>query len=287
MRSTGMSHASPVARGARIVTVLLIAAGGNAAALASPWATQVVSYDAGTNPEPGYASDASVALGLPERTTGEDTPFGPFPSNVTMFNSPYGLDEIVSIGAGGHLTLQLGEPAVDDPGHLYGADLIVFGNMFFNTDDFDNGHITGMAPNPAAIEVSSDNVNWFSVTPTADGLFPTQGYLDSGIFGTDALGAPDGTIPADYFKPMDPSLAYADFDGLSYAEALALYDGSGGGTAIDIGETGLNSVSYIRFSVPAGAGYNSEIDAVTVVPEPATLLLYGLGAIVVMRRRYA
>lgn len=253
----------------------------NRASVASPWATQVLSYDAGTNPESGYSSDASVALGLPERVTGENTPFGSFPSDVTMFNSPYGVDEIVSIGEGGQLTLQLGQPAVDDPTHLYGADLIVFGNMFFNTDDFVTGNITGMAPDPASIEVSGDNMHWFPISTTADGLFPTQAYLDSGIFGTNALGAPDGSIPSDYFRPMNPALSINDFLGLSYADALDLYAGSGGGTAIDIAETGLSSVSFIRFSVPVGAGYNAEIDAVTLVPEPVTIWLLSVGGLLV------
>lgn len=258
----------------------------NPGAIAGPWAGGVVSYDPGSNPEPGYSSDPSVALGAPERTTGENTPFGSFPADVTMFSSPYGLDEVVSIGAGGHLTLALDVPATDDPSHLHGADLIVFGNLFFNTDDFVDGNITGALPELADIEVSSDNVNWFPVSAQADGLFPTQGYLDSGIFGTDSGGSPNGTIESDFFKPMDPSLTLNDFLGLSYADALALYDGSGGGAAIDIADAGLSSVSYVRFSVPVGAFYNSEIDAITVVPEPATMTMLGvLGLAAGIRRR--
>ncbi len=266
---------------AAAMAVLVLSRG----AIASPWASQVIAYVPGTNPEAGYSSNATVALGAPERTTGENTPFGSFPADVTMFSSPYGLDEVVSIGEGGYLTLQLGAPAIDDPGHLYGADLIVFGNTFFNTDDFVDGNITGMQPDPATIEVSGDNVNWFNVTPTADGLFPTQGYLDSGIFGTDDFFVPNGGVETDYFKPMNPALTLNDFLGLSYAQALALYDGSAGGTAIDISETGLSSVSYIRFSVPQGAGYNAEIDAVTIVPEPAAALLCVVGGAIALRRR--
>lgn len=279
-------RASFLGRGFGAAAIVLAVLGWSAPASASPWASQVVAYDPGINPEAGYSSDATVALGAPERTTGENTPFGSFPADVTMFSSPYGLDEVVSIGEGGYLTLRLDMPAFDDAGHLYGADLIVFGNTFFNTNDFVVGDISGITPDPADIEVSSDNMNWFSVSPKADGLFPTQGFLDSGIFGTDDFGTPNGAIPTDYFRPMNPALSAADFMGLNYAQALALYDGSAGGTAIDIAETGLSSVSYIRFSVPMGAGYNAEIDAVTIVPEPgAAILLYAAGAVFAMRHR--
>ncbi len=269
---------------------IIVAAGlaGNSIANAGSFASQVVHYSPGLNPEAGYSSDASVALGAPERTTGENTPFGSFPGNVTMFNSPFGIDEIVSIGAGGVLTLELGAPATDDSDHLHGVDLIVYGNTFFNTDEFVVGNITGISPDLADIEVSSDNINWLPVTPKADGLFPTQGYLDAGIFGTDAFGSPNGTIETDFFKPMDPSLSINDFLGLTYAEALGLYNGSAGGTSIDISETGLSSVSYIRFSLPDGVDHNSEIDAVVVVPEPAAAMLVGVvSAAMLIRRRRA
>ncbi|MCB9852897.1 MAG: hypothetical protein H6819_07360 [Phycisphaerales bacterium] len=288
MREVFSTRTARAVRNMGVAAIAVAGLGWNANAIAGPWASQVVAYEPGLNPEAGYSSDPSVALGAPERTTGENTPFGSFPADVTMFSSPYGLDEVVSIGEGGYLTLQLDTPALDDANHLYGADLIVFGNTFFNTDDFVVGDISGITPDPANIEVSSDNVTWFPVSPKADGLFPTQGYLDSGIFGTDAFGAPNGTIASDYLKPMNPALSTADFLGLTYIDALALYDGSAGGTAIDIAESGLSSVSYIRFSVPMGAGYNAEIDAVTIVPEPVTAALFCMiGPAACIRRRNA
>lgn len=285
MREAGLLRVSRWMRNMGLAAIAVVGLAGNSIANAGSFASQVIHYVPGLNPEAGYSSDATFALGSPERTTGENTPFGSFPGNVTMFNSPYGLDEIVSIGAGGVLTLELGAPATDDPNHLFGVDLIVYGNTFFNTDDFVDGNITGISPDLADIEVSSDNINWLPVTPKADGLFPTQGYLDAGIFGTDAFGAPNGTIETDFFKPMDPSLSINDFLGLTYAEALGLYNGSAGGTSIDISETGLSSVSYIRFSLPNGVNYNSEIDAVAIVPEPAATMLLGIVGVAVLNRR--
>ncbi len=238
-----------------------------------PWADYVVNYNAGINPEPGYVSPGTAALGAPERVTGENHTF-PFPSDVTMFNTPYGFDEIVSIGAGGELVVRFDQPIVNAPHHAFGVDLIVFGNTFFATSDFVVGNIVGDNREPATVEVSSDGTNWFDVTPAADSLFPTQGFTDALIFGTDENFQPSGTIPADFLRPVNPSLTINDFLGLTYAEALALYDGSGGGTPIDIGPTGLLEASYVRIRVPEGAQHSAEIDAFVAVPEPGTSGLF-------------
>src|SRR5262249_3276974 len=124
----------------KAITVCLCTASGLTAALArdvaaAPWADAVVDYAPGTTAQPGYTTP-SVPLGWPERVTGEI--FG-FPSNVTMFNPPFGNDEIVSIGEGGHLTVHMGEPVTNDPAHLYGVDLIVFGKAAFQDAAYPNG----------------------------------------------------------------------------------------------------------------------------------------------------
>ena len=69
-------------------------------ALADNWATQVVSYDPGTNPASGYTNSAA-ALGEPTRFTG----VGVFPGAVTPFNPPFLNTEIVSLGTGGSLVV--------------------------------------------------------------------------------------------------------------------------------------------------------------------------------------
>ena len=69
------------------------------------------------------------------------------------------------------------------------------------------------------------------------------------------------------------------------ADVIELYDGSGGGTPVDLADSGLSWASYVRISVPSGAGYDVEIDAVTVVPEPACWLLLGAPLLVAFRRR--
>lgn len=249
-----------------------------AGAGASPWATTVVGYDAGIGAAPSF-QNPSTALGSPERFTGE----GVFPGAVTMFNPPFGADEIVSIGEGGHLTVRFDTPVVDDPANPFGVDLIVFGNAGFADTNFPNG-VIGSPPvlfaEPADVEVSADGVNFHAVSGFADDLFPTQGYLDVTPFDPNP-----GSMPTDFLRPVNPALTLADFDGLTYAQALALYDGSGGGTPIDIGATGLSAISFVRVSVPVGAGYSAEIDAFANVPEPAASGLWGVATVLVLRRR--
>ena len=246
--------------------------------LADPWADHVVGYSPGTNPQAGYTPDPTVTLGSPERFSGELTPY---PGDVTIFSSAFGTDEIISVGAGGSLTVRFDDPVVDAPSHLYGVDLVVFGNAFF-TPDFGNPDypITGINNEPATVEVSADGLSWFTLSGTADGLFPTQGYLDSGEFGF-----PPGSAPTDFLKPVNPALGMSDFLGLTYAQALALYDRSGGGTPFDISATGLSSISYVRVSVPEGANWSAEIDAFANVPEPSVGALILIGATLLGARR--
>ena len=268
----------------RIVSILGLAAMSllwAAPLRASPWAEVVDSYDPGVGPAAGF-TEPSTTLGSPERFTGE----GVFPGAVTMFNPPFGMDEIVSIGEGGQLTVRFGSPVVDDPANLFGIDLIIFGNSGFIDGSFPNGQLTTPAAlfgaDFATVEVSDDGVNFVSVGGMPDTLFPTQGYQDVSPFQGTA-----GSIPTDFLKPMDPSLTLSSFDGLSYAAALALYDGSGGGAPIDIADSGLASISYVRISVPDDGNpttfLNAEIDAFATVPEPGTLCLVLLGAVAMFR----
>lgn len=250
---------------------------------AEPWATFVDSYQPGTTAVDGFMEPAT-GLGSPERFTGE----GVFPGAVTMFNPAFGTDEIVSIGEGGHLTVGFDEPVTDDPNNLHGVDLIIFGNTGFIDTSFPNGQLGDPAgvfgSGLATVEVSADGTNFFPVAGLADGLFPTQGYLDATPFQSTP-----GNLESDFLKPMDPSLTLSDFDGLSYAEALALYDGSGGGTPIDISGSGLTSISYVRISLDddgnGGTSLHAEIDAFANVPEPNSAALVLLGSIFVAVRR--
>src|SRR5262245_21619523 len=85
------------------------------------FATSVIAYERGT----GFAANftnANAALGAP--TSG---------SSVTPYAPPFSTSQIVSVGAGGFLTLQLGMPITDDASNPFGVDFLLFGNSFLIT----------------------------------------------------------------------------------------------------------------------------------------------------------
>ncbi len=253
-----------------VVALAVVLPAGKAAGFTN--AVEVVSYNPGAAGGSGL-TDPQVALGFPERVTGE----GVFPGVVSPFNPPFLPSEIVSVGEGGHLTLRLATPATDDANHLFGVDLLVFGNAGFVDADFPNGMTTAPAAlfgaDGGQVEVSSDGVSFSLVAGAlADGLFPTLGFLDSGPFDPRP-----GTILTDFTRPVNPTLDLASLGNLTYAELLAAYDGSGGGAPVDIGMVGLDAVSYVRISVPddgnpAVTAPAIELDAIVAVPEPGGLL---------------
>jgi hypothetical protein len=227
-----------------------------------PWADQVVSYDAGSGAEPGY-TDPQVALGAPERFTGE----GEYPGAVTPFNPPWLPDEVVSVGAGGSLVVHFDEPITDDPGHLFGVDLIIFGNGSFLDSDWPNGRVGGLwEEGPFVVSISDDGANWIELPGEHyDAMFPPLAYLDlNGPYDPDP-----GSIPSDFTRPVDPDLTYADFADRTFSEIVALYDGAGGGIPLDIGAAGVSEASYVRVDVMAGAT-SPEFDAFATVPETAS-----------------
>lgn len=256
-------------------------------ASASPWAAEVVDYQPGVGSDPGYDNPAT-ALGEPSRFTPD--PLYGYDSVVSVFSPPFQADQVVSIGDGGGLTVRFDELITNDAAHLYGVDFIVFGNAGFQLD-FANYTAT----NPAAllgrgngrIEVSDDGVTFYEIPGVrADQLFPSVGYLDSGMFDPTP-----GQVPSDFRKPVNPALGLSAFDGLTYEQILALYDGSGGGLGVDIATAvdglgqpaGLTEVRYVRVS-HSGAD-STDIDGFAIVPEPAAMLLLAAGGVLGFARR--
>ncbi len=243
---------------------------------ADPWADRVIAFNAGVGATPGYTNPAAT-LGSPERVTGESSGFS---GSVTPFNTPFGTDEIVSIGSGGSLTLAFDEPVTNDPANPFGIDLLVFGNAFF-FDAFFGPVANIIGDDGGAIEVSSDGMAWTLVTGTsADGLFPTLGYLDE----TNPFGGAAGLAPSDFTKPVDPNFNWVGSD---LGQLITGYDGSGGGAGIDIGPLGFSSISFVRFSFAAGREANFEIDAVSDVspiPSPGSSFALAMGSILTFRR---
>lgn len=243
------------------------------------YAGSVISYNAGTGAAAGFDQPNS-ALGEPSRFTNHQ-----FGGPVDPFNPPFLAEQLVSIGAGGSLTLQMSAPIRNDAANAFGLDFIVYGNAGFVFSDFaagkTDGTLFGADATSTRISVSVDNVTYFtldtSLAPVFDSYFPTDGQ---GTFGL----------------PVDPALANAAaFNGDTLTEIRAKYAGSAGGTAFDLAwardgsgnAIALGSVNYVRLEVLAG---KAEIDGLAAVPEPSTFALIGLGigvVAVISKRRLA
>lgn len=243
---------------------------GHASVCASDSALIVISYDEGTGAAPGF-TDPDAALGLPTRFTG----VGVWPGVVSPFNPPYMPGEIVSIGTGGTLVLELARDVPDDPANPFGIDLLIFANGFFMDEAFPGGVVGPLFAGSASVDVSFDGIAWETVPGAVAGQgLPTRGYQDSGPF--DKV---PGKIESDPFLPIDPAITPHDLLGYNWSALSAVYGTSAGGLGIDIAASGLSAVRYVRISVAADAPGALGIDAVTIVRPALAGDLNGDGAV--------
>jgi hypothetical protein len=211
---------------------------------AAGFADAVIAYDLGSGFASGF-TNASTVLGAPASTL---NPFSPAFRNT----------QLLSIGAGGYLTVQFSTPIANDPGNPYGLDFSIFGNSGFiiTNGNFSGGGITdgslfGNNPGSTRISVSADNLIYYqlnpSLAPVVDGMFPTDGG-------------------GNFQLPVNPLLTGSDFAGQGLSGIRSLYNGSAGGMGYDIGwaqdqsgnSISLPSVNFVRVDVLSG---KSEIDA--------------------------
>jgi hypothetical protein len=236
------------------------------------FASGVISYNPGT----GFSSNftnSTAALGAPASGSG-----------VTPFAPPFSTSQIVSIGAGGSLTLQFNAPILNNPADPYGIDMMIFGNSFFvvssgsGSSAITSGAIFTSTVS-TRVEVSADGSTWFTLDP---GLAPNVGTY----FPTDGMGNP--------FVPVNPALTSADFNGMNLSGIRSLYGGSAGGAGFDLSwardsngnSVDLQGASFLRIDVLSG---RTQIDAVSVVPEPGVSMIAGAGVLCLafVRRRKA
>ena len=239
----------------RFIGLVLAIAGvfsGNVNTMGQGYGTVVTSYQAGSEFTPGYDNPAA-ALGEPSR----ETP-GQFGGPVDPFSPPYLAEQLVSIGAGGSLTIEFASPITNDPKNPFGLDFIIFGNAGFviTNGDFSGGGITdgslfSSADGTAEIWVSADGSAFYQLSPALapplDGLFPTDG---SGNF----------------HQPVNPSIQNEAFSGHGLPGIRDLYAGSGGGAGFDLAwardeanePVELASVRFLRVTVSSG---HIELDA--------------------------
>src|SRR5438552_14815664 len=89
------------------------------------YAGSVVSYVPGIGFSPGFTNPAA-ALGEPSRSTPGD-----FGGPVDPFDPPYLPGQLVSMGAGGSLTVKFSRPVLNHPQNRFGIDFVIFGNAGF------------------------------------------------------------------------------------------------------------------------------------------------------------
>ena len=246
------------------------------------YATGVVSYTPGT----GFATE--FGSGLPYNQTaavlGEPSRVipGEFGGPVDPFAPPYTRDQLLSVGAGGSLTVSFSTPIRNEAANPFGLDFQIYGGAgFIVTNDFDadfnfigtpatDGSLFSAQTGATRVSVSADGLTYFTLdpglAPKVEGLYPVDGQ---GSFGL----------------PVNPALTGLSFAGKSLTEVRALYAGSGGGIGYDLtwardgGGLGvtLPEISYVRIDVLSGKAEIDGLSAVTAVPEPATWALCGAG----------
>jgi hypothetical protein len=230
---------------------------------AAPFADHVVSYNPGTGVSPRFTNYVSAALGEPSTAN-------PFGEATDAFDPPYGTNQIVSIGAGGWLTVSFDDAVSNSPKNPFDRDFIIYGNSgFIITNDFDlttfdwigtpatDGSLFAQNDGVTVVSVSRDGKEFYVLdparAPTVDYLFPTDGN-------------------GDFQQPMDPTLGQSDFAGLTLDEIHALYNGAAGGASFDISwaldarghRVHLPEIRYIRVDVLSG---KAEIDGFAAVSE--------------------
>ncbi|MEN6355545.1 MAG: PEP-CTERM sorting domain-containing protein [Armatimonadota bacterium] len=262
----------------------------SAAAFAfSPYATTLIGYSSDLTGSSLY-NDPNAVIGQPStwfKNTWGDTSNHRVKLVEPAYNvGPSGEKLITTLNTGQWMEVKFDHQVMDDPLNPYGIDFLVFGNSFFvgsgtvsdttnmNTYKLTNGSI--FAEN-MKVSVSQDGTDWYTYNngPYADAMFPTNAYL------WDSANACWTNTQADFTKPVNPSLTSADFAGKTGAQAIALFDGSAGGTGFDLAESGFGWIQYIKVEGVSGFS-GGEIDGfsdVAAVPEPSSLLALVTGAV--------
>lgn len=271
----------------RFISVMIILTAA-ASAVASPYAIEVVDYAPGAVPAGDFDwitgdlfTNAATALGRPAVDTTDDDGLDAW--TVVPVRGAWRAHEVVTVGAGGSLTLRFDRQVEDDTNNLYGIDLIVFGNTFQQLGGgryWTNGNptaetvqSTSVNAEEGTVSVSQDGTNWYAFAPeTADAFAPTLGRVFDTNNPAAALGPSNRWWgePADPTRPLDPSLGPADFQGWTVAELARRYRGSAGGAGFDLADLPLPATStngakwirYIRIANPTNSPTAPEIDAV-------------------------
>jgi hypothetical protein len=258
---------------------------------ASEFASTLI-YTGGTFGPYPY-NDPNVVLGEPAAWVYDDNPYYHYNTFIACSlvygawntgsneldkpTDPNGLKRplVVTLGPGSSIVVGFDHKVLDEPDNPYGIDLIVFGNAAFTVQgavgpnsDMNTlrlSSVGAVTTEKVKIQVAAvlnpanpnDPNSWFgfSYGPSADSLFPANPFT------WDSVNKNWGQ-PLNPLRPVNPNLKLSDFAGLTVSQAIALYDGSAGGTGLDIEwlrpedyqqlpidpQTGRRWIQYVRFS---------------------------------------
>ncbi len=261
----GLVHTVLVFERMKIVILILISSVAGAAS-ASEFASTLV-YASGTFGGVAPYNTPSAVLGEPAGWIDDDDYFDPIACSLVYGAwsvSPDGQPVITTIDNSDVVIVGFDHRVLDDSANPYGVDFIVFGNLAYNhssqayvgpNTDMNTVYLpsseetlTYVGNGKVKVEVAQEpNGPWFGFHkgPFADSQFPTNRFAWDGV--NKQWGA-----PLDPLKPVNPALQKSDFAGLSVPSAIALYEGSAGGTGYDLQR--LNSQDYQQLSIDPQTG---------------------------------
>ena len=236
----------------------------------SPYGTQIVRAEGPFGPAP--YDDPGAVLGTP--ATDFYDPFGIFSGgdnfrfvklvepafNLSTNQSTKLITTLSSGASNSYIIVGFDQPIHDDPAHPYGIDFLVFGNAFYGangaTHDEANMNTLMIAGGgffePLKVSVSpgytglpeeviNDPATWpwhrYDTGPFADTEFPTHAYK------WNRANTNWSAERMDFTKPVNSEFGAVMTSGISAADGIDLYTGSGGGTGFDLRESGFASLT--------------------------------------------
>ncbi|MBN1906185.1 MAG: hypothetical protein JW927_13925 [Deltaproteobacteria bacterium] len=296
----------------------------SATVFGSPYATDLISYSSTLTGSSLY-NDPNAVIGAPA-TDFKNTWGSAATAHVKLVEPAYnvGLDGsklITTLNNGQYIVAGFDHQVMNDPNNPFGLDFLVFGNAFytgsgsvsdasnmstymlsggssFNGAGFFENVVVSVSQGPAYEGQDQSQWTWYAYSngPYGDNAYPTHAYeWDQAQY--DATGNGWTTNLMDFTKPVDPDVfgALLGQTGVSAADAIEAYQGSGGGTGFDLDDlyllygVELDWIQYIK--VEGISGYSGgEIDAfsdVAPVPIPGAIWLLGTGVmcLIGIRRR--
>ncbi len=260
-------------------TLIAAAAGSVSAWTDNRFATDVISS---ANLAGLYYNDAAAVLGKPSTKIDDTAGMGSEPGIFTISmvygahtTDPGGAKVIATLGnvsTQGEIVVEFAQPIVEDPANWYGKEFIVYGNSFFKSNGYvematnmesyylNNGTVNSTSNEAVSVSVSPDLINWYTyTTPKADMYWPIN------TFAWDKTTHAWSCDELDWTKPVPNWLDYTSFAGKSVVAAIDMYQGSAGGTAFDLAESGFSSIKYIRMRSNGG-----EVDGLSRVSKPVS-----------------